>query len=78
MPRGEPDLSSPLRAARGLGQIARGRIKLWENARFVLVDLPLDRKESRRILPPGMWLDEPARATLFIANYPQTSFTVPY
>ncbi len=78
MPRGEPDLTSPVRAALGLGRMARGRIKLWENARFVLVDLPLDRKETRRILPPGLWLDEPARATLFIANYTKTSFTVPY
>jgi len=78
MPRGDPDLSSPLRAAEGLRRMAAGRIKLWENAHFLLVDLPLDRRQARAILPLGMWLDQPPRATLFIADYTKTSFTVPY
>jgi acetoacetate decarboxylase len=78
MPRGDPDLSSPVRAAEGLRRMASGRIKLWEDARFVLVDVPLDAKNARRILPPGMWLDRSARATLFIVNYTKTSLTVPY
>ncbi len=53
-------------------------VKMWENARFVLADVPLDRREVKRILPWGMWPQDPPTATLFIANYTKTSFTVPY
>ena len=51
---------------------------MWENARFVLVDVPLERREAARILPCGMRLEEPPTGTLFIANYTKTSFSEPY
>lgn len=55
-----------------------GNVKMWENARFVLADVPLHRHEARRILPFGLWPAKPAMATLFIADYTKTSFTAPY
>lgn len=55
-----------------------GDAKMWENARFVLADVPLDRREVKRILPWGMRPSEQPRATLFIVDYTKTSFTVPY
>jgi acetoacetate decarboxylase len=56
----------------------RLKVKLWEDARFVLVDLPLNPVAANRILPGCMWLRRPYRATLFIADYVKTAFTVPY
>lgn len=55
-----------------------GKEKMWENARFVLADVPLHRKEAKRLLPLGVWPAEPAMATLFIVDYTKTAFTAPY
>lgn len=52
--------------------------KLWENARFILVDVPLNYQGARRILPTGLWLPKNPTGTLFIADYTKTSFTQPY
>lgn len=52
--------------------------KLWENARFILADVPLDPAEARKIMPFGMKPVEPASGILFIADYTKTSFTIPY
>jgi acetoacetate decarboxylase len=56
----------------------RGEVKMWENARFLLAEMPLDPGEVKKILPWGMRPTEPAAATLFIVDYTQTSFTGPY
>lgn len=50
----------------------------WDNARFVLADVPVDRKVTNKILPLGMRVGAEAKATLFIVDYTKTSFTVPY
>ena len=63
--------------SRVIKPIARGT-RLWENARFVLADVPLNRKETKKILPWCMGLGAKPTATLFIVNYTKTSFTVPY
>ncbi len=57
---------------------ARMEGKLWENARFVLADVPLNAAEARKIMPLGIKLVEPASGILFIADYTKTSFTIPY
>jgi len=57
--------------------MARGA-KLWENARFVLADVPLDRSAVKSILPLYIRLRKKPMATLFIVDYTKTSFTVPY
>jgi len=61
-----------------LARVLRGKAQLWENARFVLAQVPLKHNEVKRILPCGLWPAEPATGTLFIANYTKTSFTAPY
>jgi acetoacetate decarboxylase len=51
----------------------------WDNARFVLADVPLDYNELKRILPWGMKPASPPMATFFICDYPKVSFPiVPY
>ena len=57
---------------------AKITVPLWEDARFILADVPLKAKEARKILPWGMKLTDPPTATLFIADYRKTGFTVPY
>jgi len=51
---------------------------LWENARIVAADIPLNRQNASRILPFGMRLTDDEKATIFIADYTKTSFTSPY
>jgi acetoacetate decarboxylase len=53
-------------------------VPLWENARFILADVPLKVEQAKKILPWGMKLTDPPTATVFIADYRKTGFTVPY
>ena len=57
---------------------AKITVPLWEDARFILADVPLKAKEARKILHWGMKLTDHPTATLFIADYRKTGFTVPY
>jgi len=57
---------------------AKITVPLWENARFIVADVPLKVNEAKKILPWGMKLTDPPTATLFIADYRKTGFTVPY
>ncbi len=54
------------------------KTKLWENARFLLVDVPLNTDAVKRILPSGFWLPKNPTGTIFIVDYKKTSFTQPY
>jgi len=58
--------------------VAGLKVKLWEDTTFILVDVPLDPEETKKILPLLMRLDKPYRATFFIARYPRTAFTGSY
>lgn len=58
--------------------LTRLKIKIWENATFVLIDLPLNYTEAKKILPMFMFLSKPYRATFFIAKYAKTAFTGTY
>jgi acetoacetate decarboxylase len=60
------------------GLINGKKQNLWDNARFILAEVPVDRARAGRILPAMLRLADPPRATIFIADYPKTSFTVPY
>jgi len=60
-----------------LGKVS-GERNLWDNARFIFADVPVDKKEAQKRLPWGLKLTDPPRATLFIVDYTKTSFTVPY
>ncbi len=59
-------------------EAARGEGNLWDNARFILADVPLDLHEAKTVLPWGMRPSDPPIATLFVVNYTKASFTVPY
>jgi acetoacetate decarboxylase len=52
--------------------------KLWEDSHFLLADVPLDEGEVRRVLPMGLKPSNPPMATLFICDYRNPGFTVPY
>jgi len=54
------------------------KMKLWENATFMMADIPLNRTETRRILPWSLWLTKPYKATFFVAQYTKTAFTGAY
>ena len=54
------------------------KVKLWEDTTFILVDVPLNPAQTKKILPLFMCLDKPHRATFFIAKYARTAFTGTY
>ena len=51
---------------------------MWDGARFITADVPLDPKNVREILPLGMKPVDPESGMLFIVDYPKTSFDVAY
>lgn len=69
---------SPLEVLKFFGESFFGEENLWDNAHFILADVPLDKEEAKKILPRGLRLDDPPAATLFIADYKKNSFTEPY
>lgn len=54
------------------------KVKLWEDTTFILIDVPLNPIEAKKILPMFMWLRKPYMATFFIAKYAKTAFTGTY
>lgn len=50
----------------------------WTSARLFAAVVDVDPATARAWLPPGLKPRHPARATLFIAWYPETSFGVAY
>lgn len=55
-----------------------GDRELWENARMVFADVPVDEETVRDWVPLPLQLAKPARASVFIADYPETSFGCVY
>ncbi len=52
---------------------------MWVNASILAIDMAVDAKAASAWLPGGMKLLEPARATLFVADYPELTIDVdPY
>lgn len=47
---------------------------LWTNARILSVDVGISSSAARALLPDALSLPEPAVATLFVADYPETAF----
>lgn len=52
--------------------------ELWENARMVFAEVPVDEDQVRGWVPAPLMLETPARATVFIADYPETTFGCVY
>ncbi len=46
----------------------------WMGAEVVWADIPVDAGAARAVLPPGLALDGDATATVFVADYPFTTF----
>ncbi|MBU2552153.1 MAG: acetoacetate decarboxylase family protein [Proteobacteria bacterium] len=72
------EITTPRETLRRVRQAIKDGVKMWDGARLVLADLPLDEREVARILPWGMKPADPPLATLFITDYPKNAFTVPY
>jgi acetoacetate decarboxylase len=68
-------LRSGIRQWRALGV---GEKHLWRDARMVFAEVPVDAEVVRDWLPFGLTLAEPARATVFIGDYPHTTFAPHY
>jgi acetoacetate decarboxylase len=47
---------------------------LWTNARILAVDVLVSAQAAGALLPAALKLSEPATATLFVADYPETRF----
>lgn len=65
----------------GIGQwraLGVGEKFLWKNARMVFAQVPVEAEAVRDWLPFGLTLAEPARATVFIGDYPHTTFAPHY
>lgn len=71
-------LAAPWSLARTLRVLISPERPGWRDARLLSFDTDVDAAAARRWLPPGLRPSEPARATWFVADYPDTSFGVAY
>lgn len=55
-----------------------GKRNMWDHARMVFCEIPIDPAKVRDWLPAPLRLARPARAVLFIADYPKTTFGCVY
>lgn len=62
------------RSVRTLRELGFGRHDIWTNARMVFADVPVDPVAVRDWLPCPLTLASPPRASVFIADYPRTTF----
>ncbi len=62
------------RSLRNVRDLGFGRPDIWTGARMVFADVPVDPAAVRDWLPAPLRLAAPARATVFIADYPATTF----
>lgn len=72
------DALTALRTPYGQNKPPKKKLKMFDNARLILADFSVNRKEANKILPLFMRLDAEPKATLFIVDYTKTSFSVPY
>lgn len=67
-------LSRIRKSAKKVVGLGLGRRDIWTNARMVLAEIPIDESAVQGWLPWPLRLAAPARATVFIADYPETTF----
>lgn len=51
---------------------------MWTNARVLAVEIAVSPQTASALLPAALPAGEPAKATLFVADYPETSFGIAY
>jgi acetoacetate decarboxylase len=47
---------------------------IWINARVLVAELSVDPTEAAKFVPPEMKMTDESKATVFIADYPETTF----
>jgi acetoacetate decarboxylase len=47
---------------------------IWINARVLAVNIPINKEQALKFVPPEIKLESIPTATIFIAHYPQTTF----
>lgn len=75
LPEEDPTIRSLLRFLR---RSFSSRINQCENARFVVAELPLDRREASAVLPLALKLDDPPTGTFFMVDYRKPAYSEPY
>lgn len=58
--------------------LLRCKTKMWENGRIVIIDVPVNSENAKKLLPLGIRLHESNRASFCIADYEKTAFTTSY
>lgn len=71
--RAKADRAGALRGRPAAAGEAMGAY-LWTNAKVLAVDVSVSRDVAQAFLPEALSLAEPATATLFVADYPETAF----
>jgi len=71
-------LSQPWSLARTGKVFLNRHAPTWPDARVVVFDTPVDAATARTWMPRGLRLPAAPRATIFVADYPSTSFGVAY
>lgn len=51
---------------------------MWSGGQILAADIVVDREAAAALLPPGLSVAEESKATIFVADYPKTSFNVAY
>jgi Acetoacetate decarboxylase (ADC) len=57
-----------------LRALGLGRPSFWQDARMVFAEVPVDYDKVKNWVPFPLRLERPAKASVFIADYPKTSF----
>lgn len=57
-----------------LRALGLGGPSFWQDARMVFAEVPVDYDKVKEWVPFPLRLERPARASVFIADYPKTSF----
>jgi len=51
---------------------------MWTNGRVIAADITIEPLAAQQLLPPGLTVSKDATATVFVADYPPTSFGPAY
>lgn len=62
------------KSARNVVDLGLGRRDIWKNARMAFADVPVDASAVAGWIPFPLRLATPARASVFVADYPETTF----
>lgn len=67
-----------LQGIKSLIGIGGGKEHSWLNGRVIIADIPVDADQAKQWLPFALRLSSPAKASVFFAYYPETTFCPAY